>query len=102
MGCKPAGRLRLPVGDSREDLEGGQFIGLGVALLFVLTFLQASQVPQWKRFRLQCRKPGSDPWVRKSPLKKEMATLSSILARRIPCTEEPGKFLGGHKRVRHN
>ena len=31
------------------------------------------------------------------PLEKEMATHSSILARRIPWTEEPG----GH-RVRHN
>ena len=31
-----------------------------------------------------------DPWVRKIPLEKGMATHSSILAWRIPCTEEPG------------
>ena len=30
-----------------------------------------------------------DPWVRKIPLEKGMATYSSILARRIPWTEDP-------------
>ena len=38
---------------------------------------------------LQCRRPWFDPWVRKIPLEKEMATHSSILARIIPRTEEP-------------
>ena len=33
---------------------------------------------------------GFDPWVRKLPLEKEMATHSSILAWRIPWKEEPG------------
>ena len=33
---------------------------------------------------------GFDHWVRKNPLKKEMATHSSILAWEIPWTEEPG------------
>ena len=31
-----------------------------------------------------------DPWVREEPLKKEMASHSSILAWRIPWTEELG------------
>ena len=31
-----------------------------------------------------------DLWVREIPLEKEMATHSSILAWRIPWTEEPG------------
>jgi len=31
-----------------------------------------------------------DPWVRKIPVQKGMATHSSILAWRIPKTEEPG------------
>ena len=31
-----------------------------------------------------------DPWVRKIPLEKEMATHSSMLAWRIPWIEEPG------------
>ena len=33
-----------------------------------------------------------DPWVRKDPLEKEMATHSSILAWEIPWTEEPGRL----------
>ena len=36
--------------------------------------------------------PGFDPWVRKIPLEKGMATHSSILAWRIPWTEEPGRL----------
>ena len=36
------------------------------------------------------KRPGSDPSVRKIPLEKEMAPPSSILAWRIPWTEEPG------------
>ena len=31
-----------------------------------------------------------DPWVGKNPLENRMATHSSILAWRIPWTEEPG------------
>ena len=46
-------------------------------------------------------------WVQsldwKDPLEKEMATHSSILAWRIPWTEEPGEFQSmGLQRVRHN
>ena len=41
--------------------------------------------------------PGSDP------LEEGMATYSTILARRIPWTEEPGGLQSlGSKRVRHN
>ena len=40
---------------------------------------------------------------RKDPLKKEMATYSSILAWRIPGTEEPGGLQSmGLQRVEHN
>ena len=43
------------------------------------------------------REPGSIPgW--EDPLEKGMATYTSILAWRIPWTEEPG----GSQRVRHN
>ena len=41
----------------------------------------------------QCRRHGLDPWRRKDqkdPLKKEVATHSSILVWEIPWTEEPG------------
>ena len=42
-----------------------------------------------------------NPWVRKIPLEKEMATHSSILAWRIPWTEEPGGLQStGLQRVR--
>ena len=37
------------------------------------------------------------------PLEKEMATHSSILAWKIPCTEEPGRLQStGSQRVRHD
>ena len=41
---------------------------------------------------LQCRRCGFDPWVGKIPLEKGMATHSSILAWRIPWTEESGRL----------
>ena len=40
----------------------------------------------------QCRGPGFDPWFGKISLEEEMATHSSILAWRIPRTEEPGRL----------
>ena len=48
-----------------------------------------------------------ETWVRslarEDPLEKELATHSSILAWRIPCTEKPGGLLStGSQRVRHD
>ena len=43
---------------------------------------------QWKKTCLLCRRRGFDPWVGKIPLEKEMTTHSSLLAWRIPRTEE--------------
>ena len=48
-----------------------------------------------------------ETWVRslgwEDPLEKEMATHSSILAWRIPWTEEPGRLQsGGSQRIRPN
>ena len=51
---------------------------------------------------LEYKRPGFDSWVRKIPLKKEMATHSSILAWRIPWTEEPSGLVHGVTRVRHD
>ena len=46
---------------------------------------------------------GSIPWVGKIPLGKGMATQSSILAWRIPWTEEPAALQStGSQRVRHD
>ena len=43
-----------------------------------------------------------DPWVGEDPLEKEVATHSSILAWKIPWTEEPGGLPSmGLQRVRH-
>ena len=54
--------------------------------------MPASQGAQWQRIWLQCRKWGFDPLGREVPLEKEMSTHSSILAWRIPWTEEPGRL----------
>ena len=46
-----------------------------------------------KELACQCRRLkrcGFHPWIWKIPLEKEMATQSSVFARRIPWAEEPG------------
>ena len=54
------------------------------------------KLPRWlggKESTCQCgkhRRCGFDLWVGKIPLEEEMATHSSILAWKIPLTEEPG------------
>ena len=49
------------------------------------------------------KRHGFDPWVRKMPAVKGMATHSSILAWRMPWTEEPGRLQStGPHTVRHN
>ena len=63
--------------------------------------------PSWlnsKESSCQCRKCRFNPWVRKIPWKREWPTHSSILAWRIPWTEEPGRLLQsmGSQRVGHN
>ena len=44
-----------------------------------------------------------DPWVKEDPLEEGMVTYSSILAWKIPWTEEPaGLQSKGSQRIRHN
>ena len=43
-----------------------------------------------KESSCQCKRPRFDPWFGKISLEEEMTTHSSILAWRIPWTEEPG------------
>ena len=44
-----------------------------------------------------------NPWARDDPLQKELATYSSILAWRIPCSQQTGGLQSmGLQRVRHN
>ena len=54
--------------------------------------------------RRRLKRPGFNPWVRKIPLEEEMATHSSVLAWRIPWTEEPGRATQsvGYQSVGHN
>ena len=57
--------------------------------------------------RLKCLPVMQETWVRslgwEDPLEKEMAIHSSILAWRIPWTEEPGGLQStGSQRVRHH
>ena len=54
--------------------------------------LWASQVAQWLRIRLPMQEVSIQSLDQGDPLKKEMATHSSILAWRIPWTEEPGRL----------
>ena len=55
-----------------------------------------------KESACQCRRHRFNPWVRKIPREKEMATHSSILPYRIPWTEEPGRLQSmGSQRVSH-
>ena len=71
--------------------------------VFKLYFLQISLMAQ----RLKHLPPMQETWVqslgREDPLEKEMATHSSILAWRIPWTEEPCRLqCTGSQRVRHD
>ena len=58
---------------------------------------------RWQRICLQCRKTWVWSLGGNSPLEKRMATHSSILAWRIPWTEEPGGLPSmGSQKVRHD
>ena len=57
-----------------------------------------------KEFACQCKKHGLLTWVgQEDPLEEEMATHSSILAWKMPWTEEPGGLQSmGTQTVRHD
>ena len=52
----------------------------------------ASPVAQWERTCLSMKEMWIQPLGLEDPLEKEMATRSSILAWKIPRTEEPGRL----------
>ena len=57
--------------------------------------LLVNMLPRWpsgKESACQCRRCQFDPWVWKIPLEEEMTTHSSILAGKIPWTEESGRL----------
>ena len=79
-----------------QGLEGGR---QDRELVFNKAFLSAQMV--------KTLPPKQETWVRslvlKDPLEKGMATHSSILAWRIPWTEEPGELQSmGSQEVRHD
>ena len=55
--------------------------------IYVCMYLGLPLWISWQRIRLQCRRPGFDPWLGRS-LGEGKMTHSSILAWRIPCTAE--------------
>ena len=64
------------------------------------------KLPLWLRWQ-KCLPTMQETWVRspgqEDPLEKEMATHSSILAWKIPWTEEPGRLQSmGSQRVAHD
>ena len=63
----------------------------------------ASLVAQMVKNLLAMQETWVQPLVQEDPLEKEMATHSSILAWRIPRTEEPGRLQSvGSQRVEHD
>ena len=68
-----------------------------------LSYIWASLWLSGKESACRCRRCGFNPWVRKIPLEKEMATHSSTLACEIPPTEEPGRLqYMGLQKARYN
>ena len=80
-------------------------MGEGVESLFwfwLFILLRAYLVAQIIRIHLQCRR-GVQTLGQEDPLEKGMATHSSLLAQRIPWTEEPGGLQSmGLQRVGHD
>ena len=76
-------------------------VKMAETVLFLSLFTWASQVVQWWRLHLQCRRHGCVQCLgREYPLEEGMATHSSILPWRIPWTEESGRLYSiGSQRV---
>ena len=90
--------LKLPVGQQLQNLSF--FWGRTVWLFLISTWmLRASLVTQTVKNRPTMRETRVWSLGREDPLEKGMATHSSILAWRIPWTEEPGRlqFMGSQE-----
>ena len=90
----PANAGDLPLGPGRSSAEGNSY---------PLQYSWASLMAQ----RVKCLSAMLEPQVqslgREDPLEKEMAPHSSILAWKIPWTEEPGRLQTiGSQRVGHD
>ena len=102
----------FPVG----SCPAGSGVGLGSLTLYPTCFYTVNYyhlvtcictgLPRWlsdKESLCQCRRRRLDSRVRKIAWRRKMAIHSSILAWKIPWTEEPGRLQSmGSQRVRHN
>ena len=96
---------------AKSIVEKTCFVISGLCLLLSATldkFLNYSQLHFFSRYELglimkETQETCVQPLGQEVPLEKKMATHSSILACRIPWTEEPGGLQSmGLQRVRHN
>ena len=96
------GDLSSLTGDRTRASSSGSVVSSppgppGKCLSFVIT-----KGPAALPLHLQCGRPGFDSLGQEDPLEEGMATHSSILAWRIPWTEEPGGLQSmGSQRARH-
>ena len=89
----------------RPDLCLYLLLELQLNLSALVNNCRASQVVQWSSAcqSRRCRRCVFDPWVRKIPWRRKWPTHSSILAWKVPWTQEPGGLQSvGLQRVRHD
>ena len=95
--------LELPPGALRVDNSGMLATYLEIVSKFIKKITMICKAfPGGKESTCQCkrhRRHGFYSWVQKTQLEEEMAARFSILAWRIPLTEEPGRlpFIGSHR-----
>ena len=103
----PCQRICLQRENQIEGLSPDELASKAMQTYFsYLLLIRASQLTQQSRIRLPMQET-QERWVQslgqEDPLEEEMATLSSILAWRIPLPEEPGGLQSmGSQRVRHD
>ena len=71
---------------------GGRAFGTKKHYLWQVYYSQGSMVFQWQRIHLPMHKMRVRSLGQEDPLKKGMATHSSVLAWEILCTEEPDRL----------
>ena len=84
------------------DCSRGEYLSPEIIHILLL-IIRASLVAQRIKNLPEMRETWVQSLGREDPLEKGMATHSSILAWRIPCTEEPGALQSmGTQRLRHD
>ena len=91
----------MNVGSKPHSNHIGSFV-----TVFYYLYLKNTGVPWWLRrwrIRLQCGRPGFNPWVGKIPWKRTWQPTPVFLPGESPWTEEPGRLQSmGSQRVGHN